>query len=197
MDTQPPSGRLRPNYCDVDLPKDLTPSMLVKNRLKALMNVVNNAKTTYGTKGILDGICRHTKYPLTLITAVVPLYSKCDRTLLWPTWLKNAKGVGSIDVIIDPIILASHAVLFVEIWGCRRDNFEIDGFDEVCRVNGPTIANANPECILMLLIDIADTRNSIQATNKPDLLDKMEVLMLLLNLLEKALNDYLETKTLT
>lgn len=36
----------------------------------------------------------------------------------------------------------------------------------------------------------------MQATNKPGLLDKLEELMAALNLCEKALNDYLETKRL-
>ncbi|GBP43097.1 ATP-dependent DNA helicase PIF1 [Eumeta japonica] len=48
------------------------------------------------------------------------------------------------DVIIDPIIHSSHAALFVETWGCRRDTFELDGFYEVCRVDGPAVSNANP-----------------------------------------------------
>lgn len=36
----------------------------------------------------------------------------------------------------------------------------------------------------------------VQATNKPGLLEKLEELMANLNLCEKALNDYLETKRL-
>ncbi|XP_037301353.1 LOW QUALITY PROTEIN: dynein beta chain, ciliary-like, partial [Manduca sexta] len=47
-----------------------------------------------------------------------------------------------------------------------------------------------------LLKDIAATPNVVQATNKPGLLDKLEELMRALNLCEKALNDYLETKRL-
>ncbi|XP_039757462.1 dynein beta chain, ciliary-like [Pararge aegeria] len=47
-----------------------------------------------------------------------------------------------------------------------------------------------------LLKDIGNTPNVIQATNKPGLLDKLEDLMAALNLCEKALNDYLETKRL-
>ncbi|CAH0400414.1 unnamed protein product [Chilo suppressalis] len=47
-----------------------------------------------------------------------------------------------------------------------------------------------------LLKDIASTPNVVQATNKPGLLDKLEELMGSLNLCEKALNDYLETKRL-
>ncbi|KAJ0173728.1 hypothetical protein K1T71_010877 [Dendrolimus kikuchii] len=47
-----------------------------------------------------------------------------------------------------------------------------------------------------LLKDIAATPNVVQATNKPGLLDKLEELMKALNLCEKALNDYLETKRL-
>ncbi|XP_063367395.1 dynein beta chain, ciliary-like [Cydia amplana] len=47
-----------------------------------------------------------------------------------------------------------------------------------------------------LLRDIGQTPNVIQATNKPGLLDKLEELMKALNLCEKALNDYLETKRL-
>lgn len=47
-----------------------------------------------------------------------------------------------------------------------------------------------------LLKDIAVTPNVVQATNKPGLLDKLEELMKALNLCEKALNDYLETKRL-
>ncbi|XP_075982942.1 dynein beta chain, ciliary-like [Anticarsia gemmatalis] len=47
-----------------------------------------------------------------------------------------------------------------------------------------------------LLKDIANTPNVVQGTNKPGLLDKLEELMAALNLCEKALNDYLETKRL-
>lgn len=47
-----------------------------------------------------------------------------------------------------------------------------------------------------MLKDIGSTPNVIQATNKPGLLDKLEELMAALNLCEKALNDYLETKRL-
>ncbi|XP_028032579.1 dynein beta chain, ciliary-like isoform X2 [Bombyx mandarina] len=47
-----------------------------------------------------------------------------------------------------------------------------------------------------LLKDIGVTPNVVQATNKPGLLDKLEDLMKALNLCEKALNDYLETKRL-
>lgn len=47
-----------------------------------------------------------------------------------------------------------------------------------------------------LLKDIEKTPNVVQATNKPGLLDKLEELMSALNLCEKALNDYLETKRL-
>ncbi|CAK1579077.1 unnamed protein product [Parnassius mnemosyne] len=46
------------------------------------------------------------------------------------------------DVIIDPIH-SSHAALFVETWVCIRDTFELDGFYDVCRVDGPAISNAN------------------------------------------------------
>ncbi|XP_013170954.1 PREDICTED: dynein beta chain, ciliary-like [Papilio xuthus] len=47
-----------------------------------------------------------------------------------------------------------------------------------------------------LLKDIGTTPNVVEATNKPGLLDKLEDLMKQLNLCEKALNDYLETKRL-
>ncbi|XP_060805137.1 dynein beta chain, ciliary [Amyelois transitella] len=47
-----------------------------------------------------------------------------------------------------------------------------------------------------LLKDIGNTPNVVQATNKPGLLEKLEELMKALNLCEKALNDYLETKRL-
>ncbi|CAH2045643.1 unnamed protein product, partial [Iphiclides podalirius] len=47
-----------------------------------------------------------------------------------------------------------------------------------------------------LLKDIGTTPNVVEATNKPGLLDKLETLMSDLNLCEKALNDYLETKRL-
>ncbi|XP_045527512.1 dynein beta chain, ciliary-like [Pieris brassicae] len=47
-----------------------------------------------------------------------------------------------------------------------------------------------------LLKDIGNTPNVVQATNKPGLLDKLEELMKSLNLCEKALNNYLETKRL-
>lgn len=47
-----------------------------------------------------------------------------------------------------------------------------------------------------LLREIGATPNVIQATNKPGLQDKLEELMKALNLCEKALNDYLETKRL-
>ncbi|XP_068619246.1 dynein beta chain, ciliary-like [Battus philenor] len=47
-----------------------------------------------------------------------------------------------------------------------------------------------------LLKDIGNTPNVVEATNKPGLLDKLEELMKQLNLCEKALNDYLETKRL-
>ncbi|KAL0819776.1 hypothetical protein ABMA28_007817 [Loxostege sticticalis] len=47
-----------------------------------------------------------------------------------------------------------------------------------------------------LLKDIGNTPNVVQATNKPGLLEKLEELMANLNLCEKALNDYLETKRL-
>lgn len=40
------------------------------------------------------------------------------------------------------------------------------------------------------------TPNVIEATNKPGLLENLEELMEALNLCEKALNDYLETKRL-
>ncbi|CAB3248907.1 unnamed protein product [Arctia plantaginis] len=48
----------------------------------------------------------------------------------------------------------------------------------------------------VLLKDIESTPNVIEATNKPELLEKLEDLMEALNLCEKALNDYLETKRL-
>ncbi|VVD05318.1 unnamed protein product [Leptidea sinapis] len=47
-----------------------------------------------------------------------------------------------------------------------------------------------------LLKDIGTTPNVVQATNKTGLLDKLEDLMKALNLCEKALNNYLETKRL-
>lgn len=47
-----------------------------------------------------------------------------------------------------------------------------------------------------LLRDIGTTPNVIQATNKPGLLDKLDDLMKSLNMCEKALNNYLETKRL-
>lgn len=47
-----------------------------------------------------------------------------------------------------------------------------------------------------MLRDIGTTPNVIEATNKPNLLDKLEDLMSSLNLCEKALNNYLETKRL-
>ncbi|XP_041969099.1 dynein beta chain, ciliary-like [Aricia agestis] len=47
-----------------------------------------------------------------------------------------------------------------------------------------------------LLRDIGTTPNVIVATNKPGLLEALDQLMSLLNLCEKALNDYLETKRL-
>ncbi|KAI5643131.1 dynein heavy chain and region d6 of dynein motor domain-containing protein [Phthorimaea operculella] len=47
-----------------------------------------------------------------------------------------------------------------------------------------------------LLKDINQTPNVIKATNKPGLLESLEQLMKDLNLCEKALNDYLETKRL-
>lgn len=47
-----------------------------------------------------------------------------------------------------------------------------------------------------LLKDVGNTPNVVQATNKPGLLDKLEELMRSLNLCEKALNNYLETKRL-
>ncbi|KAI8425202.1 hypothetical protein MSG28_007025 [Choristoneura fumiferana] len=47
-----------------------------------------------------------------------------------------------------------------------------------------------------LLRDITTTPNVVQATNKPGLLEKLEDLMKSLNLCEKALNNYLETKRL-
>ncbi|KOB79417.1 Uncharacterized protein OBRU01_00328 [Operophtera brumata] len=47
-----------------------------------------------------------------------------------------------------------------------------------------------------LLKEVAATPNIVLATNKAGLLDKLEELMRLLNLCEKALNDYLETKRL-
>lgn len=51
-------------------------------------------------------------------------------------------------------------------------------------------------CRQDLLRDIGNTPNVVVATNKPGLLDKLEDLMKGLNLCEKALNDYLETKRL-
>ncbi|KAI8425212.1 hypothetical protein MSG28_007028, partial [Choristoneura fumiferana] len=47
-----------------------------------------------------------------------------------------------------------------------------------------------------LLKDIGNTPNVVASTNKAGLLDKLEELMKNLNLCEKALNDYLETKRL-
>ncbi|KAJ8713922.1 hypothetical protein PYW08_007542 [Mythimna loreyi] len=47
-----------------------------------------------------------------------------------------------------------------------------------------------------MLKDIGTTPNVIEATNKPHLQEKLEVLMSALNLCEKALNNYLETKRL-
>lgn len=47
-----------------------------------------------------------------------------------------------------------------------------------------------------MLKDIGATPNVIQATNKPGLQEELEELMSALNLCEKALNNYLETKRL-
>ncbi|XP_046974744.1 uncharacterized protein LOC124541014 [Vanessa cardui] len=49
-----------------------------------------------------------------------------------------------LDVKADCIIHSSHITLFVETWGSRSDNFELEGFEQVCRIDGPNVLNANP-----------------------------------------------------
>lgn len=88
-----------------------------------------------------------------------------------------------------------------------EDSKRFDGIDKTFKVPSIRIEINNNSLSLIetnfisikfqeLLKDIGVTPNVVQATNKPGLLDKLEDLMKALNLCEKALNDYLETKRL-
>ena len=48
------------------------------------------------------------------------------------------------DAACDPQILASDICFFAETWSCLEDTFDLPGFKEIIRTNGPKQSSSNP-----------------------------------------------------